>query len=69
MSTLSYFIPNNTFKLFSRLNEDDKIDKLCRKYSAVMMIVAAFLLSPFKLITLGITCWYVKKNFYFFCFF
>ena len=57
MSSLSYFIPNNAFKLFSRLNDDDRIDKLCRKYSAIMMIVTAFLLSPFKFITLGITCW------------
>jgi hypothetical protein len=58
MSSINYFVPNNTIKLFSRLNDDDKIDKLCRKYSAIMMIVAAFLLSPFKFITLGINCWY-----------
>lgn len=57
MSSLSYFIPNDAFKLFGRYNDDDKIDKLCRKYTAIMMLVVAIFLSPFKLISPGITCW------------
>ena len=57
MSSLSYFISNDIYKLFIRYNDDDKIDKLCRKYSAIIMLVVAFCLAPFKLVSSGITCW------------
>jgi hypothetical protein len=61
MSSLGYFIPNNILNLFKKSNDDDKIDKLCRKYSAILMLVAAFLLSPFKLIDQKIKCWCPKE--------
>ena len=59
MSSLKYFIPDDAINFFSKHNDDDKFDKLCRKYTAIMMLVLIFFWGPYKILNnnSGITCW------------
>lgn len=47
---------NDVVKIFSGNNNDDKTDKLCRKYTAIMVLVLVLFVKPYKMID-QIKCW------------
>ena len=42
---------------FAQNDDDDKVDKLSRKFSALLMIICAILLGTYQLVGSPIECW------------